>query len=145
MRHFLALPLLAVSLSLAMPAAAQDRAPDSEVIEKLNDPVFQEGMVSVMSGFMTAMMDLPIGQFAAAMEKAVPKNSDGREPFSRIRPDDTLGDLAARDNPNFNTEMEDKMREGTAIMGIMASEFGALLPQLKAMGERMKRRMDDLE
>jgi hypothetical protein len=31
------------------------------------------------------------------------------------------------------------------MMGIMASEFGALLPQLKAIGEKMKRRMDALE
>ncbi|WP_108811403.1 hypothetical protein [Sphingorhabdus sp. Alg231-15] len=145
MRHFLALPLLAVSLSLAAPASAQDQASESEMIEKFNDPAFQDNMVSVMSGFMTAMMDLPIGQFAAAMEKAVPEGMDDQEAFSRIDPDATLGDLAARDNPNFNAEMEDKMRKGTAMMGIMASEFGALLPQLKAMGERMKRRMEDVE
>ncbi len=145
MRHFLALPLLAVALSLAAPASAQDQTPESEMIEKLNDPAFQDNMVSVMSGFMTAMMDLPIGQFAAAMEKAVPEGMDDQKAFSRIDPDATLGDLAAPGNPNFNAEMEDKMRKGTAMMGIMASEFGALLPQLKAMGERMKRRMEDVE
>lgn len=145
MRHFLALPLLAVSLSLAVPASAQDQMPESEMIEKLNDPDFQDGMVAMMSGFMTAMMDLPIGQFAAAMEKAVPEDMDDGERFSRIDPDATLGDLAGHDNPNFNADIEGKMRKGTAMMGIMASEFGAMLPQLKAMGERMKRRMGELE
>lgn len=145
MRHFLALPLLAVSLSLAVPASAQDQTPESEMIEKLNDPNFQDGMVAIMSGFMTAMMDLPIGQFAAAMEKAVPKDMDDGERSSRIDPGATLGDLAGRDNPNFNADIEDNMRKGTAMMGIMASEFGAMLPQLKAIGERMKRRMGELE
>lgn len=148
-RHFLALPLLAVSLSLAAPASAQDREPESEMIEKLNDPAFQDGMVAMISGFMTAMMDLPIGQFAAAVEKAVPEDMKEEDTFSRIDPDATLGDLAARDNANFghdfNADMEDKMRKGTAMMGIMASEFGAILPQLKAMGERVKSRMDELE
>lgn len=145
MRHILALPLLAVSLSLAAPASAQDREPESELVEKLNDPAFQDGMVAMMSGFMSAMMDLPIGQFAAAMEKAVPEGMDDGEAFSRIDPDDTLGDLAARDNPDFDADMEDKMRTGTAMMGIMASEFGALLPQLRAIGERIKQRMEERE
>jgi hypothetical protein len=145
MRSLFSLPLLAVSLSLSVPAAAQDEAAESEMIDKLNDPEFQDDMVSVMSGFMTAMMDLPIGQFAAAMEKAVPEDLNDGETFSNVDPDTTLGDLAARDNPDFNADMEDKMRKGTAMMGIMASEFGALLPQLKAIGEKMKRRMDALE
>lgn len=145
MRHFFALPLLAVSLSLAVPASAQDHEPESEMIEKLNDPAFQDGMVTMMSGFVAAMMDLPIGQFAAAVDKAVPEGMDDGETFSRIGPDATLGDLAAGDNPDFAADMEDKMRKGTAMMGIMASEFGALLPQLKAMGKNMKRRMGELD
>lgn len=145
MRHFLALPLLAVSLSLAVPASAQDHEPESKMIDKLNDPAFQDGMMAMMSGFVTAMMDLPIGQFATVMEKAVPEDMDDGETFSRIDPDATLGDLAAGDNPDFDADMEDKMRKGTAIMGIMASEFGALLPQLKAMGKNVKRRMGELE
>lgn len=145
MRSLFSLPLLAVSLSLSVPAAAQDEGVESEMIEKLNDPTFQDGMVTMMSGFMAAMMDLPIGQFATAMEKAIPESMDDGETFSRIDPDATLGDLAARDNPDFDTDMEDNMRKGTAMMGIMASELGAMLPQLKAIGERMKRRMDDLE
>lgn len=145
MRSLFSLPLLAVSLSLSVPATAQDEGAESEMIEKLNDPEFQDDMVSVMSGFMAAMMDLPIGQFAAAMEKAVPEDLNDGGTFSNVDPDATLGDLAARDNPDFNADMEDKMRKGTVMMGIMASEFGALLPQLKAIGEKMKRRMDALE
>ena len=37
------------------------------------------------------------------------------------------------------------MRKGTAMMGIMASEFGAMLPQFREMAEKMKRRMEELD
>jgi len=141
MRHFLTLPLLAVSLSLSVPASAKDRAPETEMIEKLNDPAFQDGMASMMSGLMTAMMELPIGKFVNAVEKAVPE-ARGQ---SSIDPDATIGDLARRDDPDFDRNIERKMRKGTAMMGIMASEFGAMLPQLREMADKMKRRMEDIE
>lgn len=145
MRSLFTLPLLAVSLSLSVPVAAQDRAPESEIVEKLNDPAFQDGLASMMAGFMTAMMDLPVGQFAAVMEQAVPDDLKKGDRLSRVDPDATLGDLARKDDPDFDRNIEGKMRKGTAMMGIMASEFGAMLPQLREMGEKMKRRMGELE
>lgn len=136
------LPLFIATLAIASPALAQDQPPESETIERLNDPAFQDNMVSMMSGFMAAMMDLPIGQFADAIEKAMPEDMRRDDDFTSIDPDATLGDFARRDDPDFDRNTEDKMRQGTAMMGIMASEFGALIPQLQAIGERMKRRME---
>ncbi len=138
-------PISAASLILAGPALAQDHQPQAKMVEQLNDPAFQDNMVSMMSGFMMAMMDLPIGQFAQAMDKAMPEDMRGDDRFSAISPDTTLGDLARRDDPDFDRDAEAKMRRGTAMMGIIASEFGALLPQLQAIGNRMKRRMDASE
>tara|TARA_R110000796_G_scaffold8843_33_gene29407 strand:- start:26316 stop:26750 length:435 start_codon:yes stop_codon:yes gene_type:complete len=143
-RHF-TLPVFAAALTLANPAQAQDYQPDSEMVERLNDPAFQDDMVSMMSGFMMAMMDLPIGQFAQAMDKAMPEDMRGDDGFSAISPDATLGDLARRDDLDFDRDAQAEMRRGTAMMGIIASEFGALLPQLQAIGNRMKRRMDASE
>lgn len=145
MRHLFSLPVLAVALAAAGPALARDPIPEDEMIEKLDDPAFQEGLVSMMSGFMTAMMDLPIGQFAAAMDKAIPDDLKKGDGLADIDPDATVGDLAARDNPDFERDMEGKMRKGTAIMGIFASEFGAMLPQFRAMGEKLKRRMEQID
>ena len=138
-------PIFAASLILASPALAQDRQPEAEMVDRLNDPAFQDDMVSMISGFMIAMMDLPIGQFAHAMDKAMPENMRRDDGFSTIDPDATLGDLARRDDPDFDRNTAQKMRQGTAMMGIIASEFGALLPQLQAIGDRMKRRMDTVE
>lgn len=141
MRRF-TLPIFAASFILANPALAQDDLPEADMVERLNDPAFQDNMVAMMSGFMTAMMDIPVGQIANVVEKAIPEDMRREGDFSSVDPDATLGDFARRDDPDFDRDIEDRMRSGTAMMGIMASEFGALLPQLQAIGERMKRRMD---
>jgi len=149
MRIIIALPiaaaLIAAQPALADPVSTQDDTAESEMIEKLNDPAFQDGMVQMMSGLMTAMMDLPIGQMAATMEKALPEGMKKPGHHSTIDPDATIGDLARQDDPDFERNIENKMRSGTAMAGLMASEFGALLPQLRALGEKMKRQMVDLD
>jgi hypothetical protein len=145
MRRLLSLPILAVSMALANPAMAAEQASEAEMVEKLNDPEFQDGLTSMMSGFMGAMMALPIGEFAHSIEKAIPENMRRDRDLSDIDRDATVGDLARRDDPDFDRNMENKMRQGTAMMGFMASEFGALLPELRALGERMKERMERLD
>ncbi|QJB69845.1 hypothetical protein [Parasphingorhabdus halotolerans] len=146
MRRFISIPVVAVALTVANPALANsgddpDNSSESEMIEQLNDPVFQDGLADMFGGFMAAMMDVPIGPFVTAVEKAIP----GGAGASDIDPDATVGDLARRDDPDFDRNMTDGVRKGTAMMGITASEFGALLPQLKAITEKIKRRMDDID
>lgn len=145
MRPFLSLPIFAISMALANPVMAAEQAPESEIIEKLNDPEFQDGMTAMMSGLMQAVMALPIGEFAHSIEKAVPDDLRRDRDFSDIDRDATVGDLARRDDPAFDRNVEDKMRQGTAMLGIMASEFGALLPELRALGKRMKDHMERLD
>lgn len=118
---------------------------NGEMIKKLADPQFQDGMVAMLSGMMGAMMKMPIGPVAAAIDQSLPDGVRHDNDLSRIDPDATLGDLAGADNPDFQRDMNDKMRKGAAMMGIMAEEFGGLLPQLQALGERMKARMGEVE
>ena len=141
----LSLPLAALALVLANPALAEDRPPESEWAERLNDPAFQDGMVGMFTGFMAAMMELPVGQIAHSVENAIPDDMRPEDDRSRIDPDTTLGDMARRDNPDFDQDMEDKVRQGTAMMGIMASEFSTFIPELRDMAERMKRRMEQID
>lgn len=145
MRHILSLPILTLSMALVNPVIAAERGSESELVEKLNDPEFQDGMVSMMSGLMGAMMALPIGEFAHSIEQAIPDDMRRDRDFSDIDRDATVGDLTRRDDPDFDRNMEDRMRKSTAMLGIMASEFGALLPELRAMGERMKDHMERVD
>ncbi|MEO9467756.1 hypothetical protein [Parasphingorhabdus sp.] len=149
MRSLFIVPLVAVSLSLAAPASAQDAAPESEWTEKLADPEFQDQMAGMMTGLVKMVMEIPVGQFAAAAEKALPEeladkvDSDGK--LSRIDPDMTIGDLARKDDPDFDQNIEGKVRKGTVMASLLASELGTLLPQLEAMAKRLKHRMGELE
>lgn len=149
MRSLFIVPLVAVSLSIAAPASAQDTAPEPEWAEKLADPEFQDQMAGMMTGFMAMVMEVPIGQFAAAAEKALPEDladkvdRDGK--LSRIDPDMTIGDLARKDDPDFDQNIEGKVRKGTIMAGLLASELGTLLPQLEAMAETLKRKMEAVD
>ncbi len=145
MRTFFALPIVTIALSVSVPAMAQDIPPEAEAIERMNDPAFQDGLANMMSGFLSAMMEIPIGQVVIAADKAIPEEMRKGDSLSTIDSDTTIGDLAGSDDPDFNSNMDRNIRKGTAMLGIMASEFGAILPQLREIGERMKRRMDDLE
>ncbi|SIN59915.1 hypothetical protein SAMN02745824_0453 [Parasphingorhabdus marina DSM 22363] len=147
MRSHILAPLMATSLIVAAPVSAQEMAPETEWAERVADPEFQEQMAGMLGGFLTVILDIPIGQFATAAQQAIPEgledkvDRDGK--LSRIDPDMTIGDLASGDNPDFEQDMQGKLRKGSAMAGILASEIGALLPQLKAMSERMKRRMEE--
>ncbi|MEL6875986.1 MAG: hypothetical protein AAGM33_10980 [Pseudomonadota bacterium] len=147
MRSHILAPLIATSLVIAAPVSAQDRTPESEWAERIADPEFQEQMAGMLGGFMTVLLDIPIGQFAQAAQKAIPEGFEDKVDrdgtLSRVDPDMTIGDLAREDNPDFEEDMQGKLRKGSAMAGILASEIGALLPQLKAMSERMKRRMEE--
>lgn len=147
MRTHILAPLIATSLVIAAPVSAQDMAPESEWAERIADPEFQEQMAGMLGGFMTVLLDIPIGQFAEAAQKAIPEGLEDKVDrdgsLSRIDPDMTIGDLARKDNPDFEQDMQGKLRKGSAMAGILASEIGALLPQLKAMSERMKQRMEE--
>lgn len=149
MRSLFIVPLVAVSLSIAAPASAQDAPPEPEWTEKLADPEFQDQMAGMMTGFMAMIMEVPIGQFAAAAEKALPEDLadkvDRNSKLSRIDPDMTIGDLARKDDPDFDQNIEGKVRKGTIMASLLASELGTLLPQLEAMAKRLKHRMDELD
>lgn len=147
MRTPILAPLIATSLVIAAPVSAQEMAPESEWAERIADPEFQEQMAGMLGGFMTVLLDISIGQFAEAAQKAIPEGFEDKVDrdgtLSRVDPDLTIGDLARKDNPDFEQDMQGKLRKGSAMAGILAAEIGALLPQLKAMSERMKQRMEE--
>lgn len=142
MRHVLILPFLPLAGALATPALAQDHQPADEIVERLNDPAFQDDMVSMMAGAMTAMMDLPIGQFAGILDQTIPLEMRRDDDLAAIDPDATLGDIVRRDDPDFDRSAEENMRQGTAMMGAMAAQFAALVPQLQTMIGTIKRRTE---
>lgn len=138
--------LTSMLTALSAPAAVMAReAPEQKVLQQLNDPAFQERMAGMMAGLMRAMMVLPVGEIAASMEQVIPPEM--RDPEDdRSAPDidrnATLGDMLARDNPDFVEDIEGQTRNMTKMMGGMAGQFAGMLPEFRAMAEKMKRQME---
>ncbi len=132
--------------ALATPAAVlANEAPEQKVLQQLNDPAFQDRMAGMMAGVMRAMVVLPVGEIAAGIEQAIPPEMrDPQEDGSAhtIDRDATLGDMLARDNPDFVQDIEEQTRNMTRMMGGMAGQFAQMLPEFRAIAEKMKRQME---
>jgi len=121
------------ALAVATPAFAQQPAP-ADVARMLDSPIVQEGVANRVSDAVAAILDTRVG----AVERAV-------NPFSDARRDDTLRDHIERDDPNFEARVHRDTRRATRAAGVMAGEFAAMLPELRARLSTMKHRLRDLD
>ena len=154
---FLALPLLAVS---AAPVAAQDimfvsgtgepaaiEVVDNDfgpsedeqdanfggIAEKISDPAVQDGVAAAIENATGAMMNLPVGPIAEAIERARP-GTVGR----RIRRDATVADLAGRDARYLPEELGERSREAMGMMSGFARAMAVMMPEFERMGREME-------
>jgi hypothetical protein len=150
-----ALPLLA----LATPVAAQDvvfvsgtgeqMAVDSfddqqinnadseteitEMADKMSDPAMQDGVAAAVEHMTAAMMRMPVGQFAEAIENARPGTVS-----KRIRRDATVADLAGRDAEYLPEKLGDGSRQMMGMMSGFARAFAVMMPEFEKMGREME-------
>lgn len=153
---FLAVPLAAM---IAAPAAARDSQDDAEMrkvqtemVDKLNDPKFQDGMADMMVGLMKALSTMKVAPLMDAAGKMDPKAKR-----AKVDPDATLGDMMAKGDPNYMDRMEDGTRVMTKSMGVMAAGMAKMMPVMmdmakdmgaqmeKSMGKTMKKVSKDLD
>lgn len=134
-RAFLALPLIA----LAMPAPALAQDSDEELLrtaKQLQDPRTQDTLAAVLSALAGSMLDTPVGGIVNAVAKADPS---GRT--REVDPDMTVADMASRDNPDFERELDADIRDGTRMVGTMAGALAELLPQLTVLARDVEERV----
>lgn len=150
-----ALPLLA----LAAPAAAQDvvfvtgtgeqmsadafdeqqanntdsETEITEMADKMSDPAMQDGVAAAVEHMTEAMMRMPVGQFAEAIEKARPGTVN-----KRIRRDATIADLAGRDSEYLPEKLGDGSRQMMGMMSGFARAFAVMMPEFEKMGREME-------
>jgi hypothetical protein len=147
-----ALPLVAI----AAPVAAQDivfvsgtgeQAPISalhdetassaagmiKMADKMADPAMQDGVAAAIETMSATMMRLPVGQFAEAIEKALPGTVN-----KRIRRDTTIADLAGRDAEYLPEKLGDSSRQMMGMMGGFARAMAAMMPEFARMGREME-------
>jgi hypothetical protein len=153
-----ALPLLAIS---AVPATAQDvvfvagtgepaaiapiedeyASADESVrdddfggmADRISDPAMQDGVAAAIETATGAMMALPVGRFAEAIERARPGTVS-----RRIRGDATVADIAGRDARYLPEELGERSREAMGMMSGFARAMATMMPEFERMGREME-------
>ncbi len=135
---FFAAALFAGLVATATPSAAQtysDRAyPDEDVYrETLPQQEEIERSAGAMHRVLDALMDVRIGPLVEAVD---PGARHGRR-------DETLGDMARRDDPYFEERMHRSVEGVTQGMGEMMTRMARLAPVLERTLEDLERSVDD--
>jgi hypothetical protein len=136
-RLLFALPIALITV--ATPAAAAE--PDAElaqVAETLQDPVTQDALADTLGALVAAMMDLKIGGIVSAAAKIDPAAN-----AKPVDPNMTLGDMAGKDNPDFERKLDRDVRNGTHMLGAAAGAMAEMLPQLADLARDVEARVQD--
>jgi hypothetical protein len=119
--------ILAASVAaLAAPAAYAQSSPtfpremDREIVRSLPSPGEVEDMAGVAGRAAEAILDVPIGGVVRAIDPTRP-----------VRRDETVGDLAGRDDPYLRERVRDSV-DGLAVgMGDMIAQAAVVAPELR--------------
>lgn len=117
---------IAVSL-LASPALAAPQQDAERAVRVLQDPLAQEIATGVIGQVVGVVLDTRVGPLASVLD-----------PESDVRPNDTLGDLKRREDPNFERRLQ---RHTRRAVGTAATAAGGAMAQA---GE-IRRTIDRLE
>ncbi len=133
------LPLAAfaalASATPAMAAPSNSQRDMERVADRLNDPATQAAMSGALTSLMGAFLDMRIDGFAKALE---PLNGGRR---IRLR-GNTLRDVAANSDRNFEARMNNGSRAMIGSMGALAGAMATMVPELEAAMERVDAAMD---
>jgi hypothetical protein len=127
----------AAALAAAAPAFAQsgpDRA-EEEILRELPPPGEIERMGETLGRVADAVMDVPVGPIVDAIDP-------GRRLHRRHR-DETLGDIASRDDPYARERVRDSIGAATVGLGAAVAQLAILTPVLRASLEDAARRMEE--
>ncbi len=136
------LPLPAPVARQTFAAEDQDDAADemNQLAEKLADPRMQDGIASMLGRMTETMMNLPVGKFASAIEKAAPGAMKGKK---RIREDATVADLAGRNADRLPSDIARGSKQMMGMMSGFASIFATMIPEFEKMGEELEKGFED--
>ena len=123
-----------LALTSASPALAQDRTPlppqsvdAAKVGALLSNPLVQELVASSIDQYADALLQTHVGPLA--------KLADTRD---HVRPEDTLGDLAARDHPNYRRDLHEQARSAVAATGQAARDMASLSAEMRQTTARLR-------
>jgi hypothetical protein len=136
------LPLPAPAATTAFAAEDENDAQDdmTKLADKLADPRMQDGVAAMLGRMTQTMMNMPVGKFAAAVEKAAPGAMKGKK---RIREDATVADLAGRNADRLPDDIAKGSKQMMGMMSGFAAAFATMIPEFEKMGEELEKGFED--
>jgi hypothetical protein len=108
--------------------------------QRLDDPAMQDGVALMAEKLGAVMMQMPVGKFAAAIEKARPGSMN-----HPMKDDAVLADIAGPDAKHIPAMLGEQSRVAMTMMGGFAQAFASMMPQFKKMGDEMQTAMADVK
>ena len=131
-----------VKSAFAQDTSSNAQAELNKVADQLSNPRMQDGVANMVERLTENMLNLPIGKFAAAMEKSVPGANKGR---NRIRPTDTIADIAGRDADRLPDQLADGSRQMMGMMSGLAAAFATMIPEFEKLSRDMEKSFEDID
>jgi len=119
-----------VLVAAPIPAFAQD-GDAQRMADELNNPATQEHIAQAAEVMADAVLSMPAAPLLRAAETMA-----GRDPEA-VDPNLTVGDLAGLDAAEAPHEVARRLPEMMGAMATMATTLEAMLPELRAMGDRI--------
>ena len=130
--------LVGTALFIAAPAAAQpDPKPpvDEEIVRSLPHPGEIEAVADTVERVTDALMDVPIGPVIDAVDPHRRHTRRGRE--------ETIGELATRNDPHARERVRETIGAATVGVGAVAEQIAVVTPVLLRSLEEAAARMDE--
>jgi hypothetical protein len=126
--------VLAAAAFVAVPAVAAPRAQDP-VDEQWADSMPNQDEIDAAAGSVDrvagAIMDLKVGPLIDAVDPDGPRHGD-----------ETVGDVARRDDPEIDRKVHDSVGRMSAQMSVLMARLAMLGPELQRSFEEMERSID---
>lgn len=127
---------LAASTALtAIPAEARSRGP-TRPAKELRDPYNQAKAAAAAAILSQTLLDVRVGPLARAMSDLGDENARG------IPYDARLGDVAGPEARVIPERLARAVPRAMAAAGDMAGAIDAMIPQIQAMSDQLRREMD---
>jgi hypothetical protein len=131
------LPALVIAGAVSPAAALAAEGDAARVAEELNDPLRQEQMARTAEAVTTAVLDVPVGPLMRAA-----KTIAGEDP-DYVDPDLRVGDVVGPEAADVPYELAHRLPQMMGALATAAASLEAMLPELRAMGDRIAEDMAD--
>lgn len=128
MRHFI---IAAAALAFAAPAVAQSADPvGDDIVSSLPHPYDVEAAGDKLGAAVGAILNVPIGGVVGAID-----------PAARVDPRTTIGDMAGRDDPDFEARTQDEVAGLSTKAADMVRGLSAAAPVLQRSLVQLEREL----